>query len=186
MGRMTMSVLYSMPRAQRGCRGGPDLGRQCREVQLQEFVPGVGTSLRQGEVYRARFRTRIRKRGESFQKLGQNLNNMAHRVYPSAPPTPDLLLVLLRDLNSPRPKTQEKQAKPASLQKTLPRAIELESIVKSNWLNSSNYSSSGFKALEGAMDHTDIFRGPCCHCKRVGHKKNDFFRMKRGQEEDIR
>lgn len=37
-----------------------------------------------GEVYRARFRTRVRKRGESLQELAHNPENMALRTYPGA------------------------------------------------------------------------------------------------------
>lgn len=73
-------------------------------------------------------------------------------------------------------KMQEEQVKPASLQEALASAMQFESIVKFNWSNSSDESSSAFKARKDLMDNTDTLKGICWHCRQVDHKKNDCFK----------
>ena len=82
----------------------------------------------QAEVFRAKFRTRIRAHGESVQQLAHDLESLARKAYPGA--TEDLTMVLLRDqfvdaLVDPQLKIYIKQAHPSDLQKSLARALSL-------------------------------------------------------------
>ncbi|KAK3889125.1 hypothetical protein Pcinc_006867 [Petrolisthes cinctipes] len=87
----------------------------------------------QTEVYRARFWSRVRARGEPLQQLAHDLESMAHKAYPGA--APNMLVILLRVqfidvLDTVELKVQVKQAQPRNMQEALARALEFESYVR--------------------------------------------------------
>lgn len=139
----------------------------------------------QNEVYRARFRTRTRNKGETLQELAQDLANVAHKAYPSA--NADLLKILLRDqfidaLDNANLKIQVKQAQPANLQEALARALEFESYVKTSSDSFKTGGGSGFKAHKGEVTDGEKFTGNCYYCKKPGHKIFECRKKKRDQE----
>ncbi|MPC59447.1 hypothetical protein E2C01_053466 [Portunus trituberculatus] len=130
----------------------------------------------QYEVYRARFRTRMRNRGESLQAVAQKLDGTAHRAYPRA--LPDILFVLVRDqfvdtLDSVELKIQVKQPQPKNLAEALARALEFESYVLSSTSNSRMDGSSRFRSHRTALGESNDFSGSCWNCARVRHRAED-------------
>lgn len=86
----------------------------------------------QTDLYRTKFRTRMRKKGESLQDMAQDLEHLAHRAYPTA--STEMKATLLKDqfvdgLHDPHLKLHIKQASTKTLQEALARALEYEAIV---------------------------------------------------------
>ncbi|KAK3895061.1 hypothetical protein Pcinc_001229 [Petrolisthes cinctipes] len=86
----------------------------------------------QTEVYRARFRSRVRARGEPLQQLAHDLESMAQKAYPGA--APNMLVIFLMDqfidaLDTVELKVKVKQAQPRNMQEAIARALEFESYV---------------------------------------------------------
>ncbi|KAK3885218.1 hypothetical protein Pcinc_010562 [Petrolisthes cinctipes] len=156
----------------------------------EEQLSFLGKSARtQTEVYRTRFRSRVRARGEPLQQLAHDLESMAHKAYPGA--APNMLVILLRDqfidvLDTGELKVQVKQAQPRNMQEALARALEFESYVRSstNTYARSNFPaghSTGFKARKGQVCEVENFEGSCWYCRQPGHKKEDCFKWQREQ-----
>ncbi|XP_036355945.1 uncharacterized protein LOC118761880 [Octopus sinensis] len=153
----------------------------------------------QSETYRARFRTRVRARGEPLQQLAQDLEGMVHKAYPTA--APDLLSLLLKEqfidaLESTNLKVQVKQTRPGTMQEALASVLEFESYIKSSTGNFRVSGGSGFQAKRGKIHGVDRLgdshepcerdketTGVCCwHCGRPGHKWQDCYSLKRERE----
>ncbi|KAK3894241.1 hypothetical protein Pcinc_002003 [Petrolisthes cinctipes] len=114
----------------------------------------------QTEIYRARFRSRVRARGEPLEQLAHDLECMAHKAYPGA--APNMLVILLRDqfidvLDTVELKVQVKQAQPRNMHEALARALEFKSYVRSSL---DTYVRSNFQA---------------------GHKREDCYKLKKEQ-----
>ena len=89
----------------------------------------------QAEVFRVRFRARVRAQGEMLQELAQDLEHLVRKAYPGA--SEELAVVLLRDqfvdaLEEVQLKIYVKQAHVRDLQEVLARALEFESIVRTS------------------------------------------------------
>lgn len=141
----------------------------------------------QAEVFRARFRTRVRAHGESLQQLAHDLESLARKAYPGA--TEDLTMVLLRDqfvdaLVEPQMKIYIKQAHPSDLQESLARALEFESFVRTSGSGPAILGvGRHFQARRSqAMDPTSqmssyVFRGKCWGCDQRGHRQSECTQM---------
>ena len=147
----------------------------------------------QAEVFRARFRARIRARGETLQQLAHELENLVHKAYPGA--SEDLLVVLLRDqfvdaLEDPQLKIYVKQAHVANLQEALARALEFESFVKtSSGRNSFDVERRAVRARKGKVRWPEKtawekFNGLCWTCSRKGHMRRDCPEARRSRSWD--
>uniref|UniRef100_A0A0L8FI84 Retrotransposon gag domain-containing protein n=1 Tax=Octopus bimaculoides TaxID=37653 RepID=A0A0L8FI84_OCTBM len=97
------------------------------EVLLRKY----GT-MYEKEMYRARFRTRVRGRGETLHQFAQDLQSTVLKAYFTA--TPDLLALLkgqfIDPLASANLKMEVKQIQPSTMREALARALEFESYVR--------------------------------------------------------
>ncbi|KAG0715519.1 hypothetical protein GWK47_011790 [Chionoecetes opilio] len=89
----------------------------------------------QSEVFRARFRARLRNPGESLPHLAQDLEQLVRRAYPGA--SEDMITLLLRDqfvdaVNHPQIKIYIQQAHVEDLQQALARGLEMESFLRTS------------------------------------------------------
>lgn len=137
----------------------------------------------QSEVFRARFRARVRGRSETLQHLAQELETLARKAYPAA--TEDLLAILLRDqfvdaLDDQQLQVYVKQAHVGDLQEALARALEFESFVQSSSVRPrADQARREFRAQRGCVRSRGegtvrrSFSGECWDCRRVGHMWRD-------------
>ena len=138
----------------------------------------------QEEVYRARFRGRMRARGESLQHLAQDLERLVRQAYPSA--AEDLTTILARDqfvdaLVDPQIKISVKQARAANLQEALAHALEFEALMLTSGMRP---AGSVDPAGRQRQDHRarrarpaeggeGAFRGKCWACGERGHRRGE-------------
>lgn len=136
----------------------------------------------QAEVFRARFRARVRGRGETLQQLAQDLEYLVRKAYPRA--SEETAVLLLRDqfidaLEDAQLQIYVKQAHVADLQEALVRALEFESFVNTSAGRSRtdaerNQRFRRSRAKDGpGRNRAKPFRGACWNCKQTGHKRQD-------------
>uniref|UniRef100_A0A0L8FGB1 CCHC-type domain-containing protein n=1 Tax=Octopus bimaculoides TaxID=37653 RepID=A0A0L8FGB1_OCTBM len=156
-----------------------------RYSALAEVLNRKYGTMCQSEMYRARFRTRVRARGEPLQKLAQDLESTEQFI--------DALYSI--DL-----KVQVKQTRPGTMQEALARAMEFESYVKSSTGNFRVSGSSGFKArrvkvheVEGLGNSRKLCEQKeemtgvrCWHCGRSGHRWRDCYSWRREKKQNDR
>ncbi|MPC68538.1 hypothetical protein E2C01_062740 [Portunus trituberculatus] len=111
------------------------------QFEVESYTDVVGVLERryghqyQAEVCRARFRARVRGRGETLQQLAQDLEHLMRKTYPRA--SEETATLLMRDqfidaLEDAQLQIYEKQAHVANLQEALAWALEFESFVKTS------------------------------------------------------
>ena len=145
----------------------------------------------QSEVFRARFRARIRGPGEPLTYLAQDLEQLVRRAYPEA--GEDMITVLLRDqfvdaVDHPQIRIFIQQARVKNLQEALARGLEMESFMRTSSERSTTSPGSGhmFRARQDRVrtppprssplsrsppPPSGIFRGNCFSCGQQGHSK---------------
>ncbi|CAI9727411.1 arsenite methyltransferase-like [Octopus vulgaris] len=150
-------------------------------LALVEVLQRKYGTMCQSEMYRARFRTRVRARGELLQQLAQDLESTVHKAYPTA--TPDLLSLFLKEqfldaLDSANLKVRVKQTRPSTMQDALASALEFESYIKSSTGNGRPghkrqdcYSLKREKKLNGRAGSAS--KGECWICGKKGHISYD-------------
>ena len=172
------------------CLKGPavEVLSQLTPTQRASYASVVGALERryghqhQEEVFRARFRGRVRARGESLQHLAQDLERLVRQAYPTAPE--ELTTVLGRDqfidaLVDPQLKISVKQARATNLQEALAHALEFEAM-----LLTSGVRPAGSAGPTGRQDHRarrtrqaegdeGAFLGKCWACGERGHRRGD-------------
>ena len=144
----------------------------------------------QEEVFRARFRGRVRARGETLQHLAQDIEQLVRQAYPSA--SEDLTTVLARDqfvdaLIDPHLKLSVKQTRASNLQEALAHALEFEAVMVTSGMR----PASGGSPVTGRQDHRarrtrqtgneEDFRGKCWGCGERGHRRGACPRPSRGR-----
>lgn len=161
---------------------------QLTPAQQESYTDVVGVLERryghqyQAEVYRARFRARVRGRGETLQQLAQDLEHLMRKAYPRA--SEETATLLMRDqfidaLEDAQSQIYVKQAHVANLQEALARALEFESFVKTSAGRSRTDSERNqryrrSRAKDGpGRSRARPFRGACWNCKETGHRKQD-------------
>lgn len=136
----------------------------------------------QEEVYRARFRARVRGREETLQQLAQDLEHLVRKAYPRA--SEETTTLLMRDqfidaLEDAQLQIYVKQAHVANLQAALAMALEFESFVKTSAGRTKtdlerNHHFRRSRAKDGpGRNSARQFRGACWNCREKGHKKQD-------------
>ncbi|XP_076051361.1 uncharacterized protein LOC143031438 [Oratosquilla oratoria] len=137
----------------------------------------------QTEVFRTRFRARVRGPGETLTRLAQDLEVLVRRAYPEA--SEEMITILLRDqfvdaIDNQQLRIYVQQAHPKDLQEALARGLEMESFL---WITrerpSWNSDSYKVRAKKGKVDKSPSrpaspsgeFWGKCYSCGQQGHSK---------------
>ncbi|KAK8377054.1 hypothetical protein O3P69_013598 [Scylla paramamosain] len=137
----------------------------------------------QTEVFRTRFRARLRGPGETLTRLAQDLEVLVRRAYPEA--SEEMITILLRDqfvdaIDNQQLRIYVQQAHPKDLQEALARGLEMESFLRTTRERpSGNYVPQRVKAKRGAVQKAysspspplGEFRGKCYSCGQQGHTK---------------
>lgn len=137
----------------------------------------------QTEVFRTRFRARLRGPGETLTRLAQDLEVLVRRAYPEA--SEEMITILLRDqfvdaIDNQQLRIYVQQAHPKDLQEALARGLEMESFLRTTRERpSGNYVPQRVKAKKGAVQKAysspspplGEFRGKCYSCGQQGHTK---------------
>ncbi|KAK8389181.1 hypothetical protein O3P69_020863 [Scylla paramamosain] len=137
----------------------------------------------QTEVFRTRFRARLRGPGETLTRLAQDLEVLVRRAYPEA--SEEMITILLRDqfvdaIDNQQLRIYVQQAHPKDLQEALARGLEMESFLRTTRERPSrNYVPQRVKAKKGAVQKAysspspplGEFRGKCYSCGQQGHTK---------------
>ncbi|KAK8373940.1 hypothetical protein O3P69_014567 [Scylla paramamosain] len=109
----------------------------------------------QTEVFRTRFRARLRGPGETLTRLAQDLEVLVRRAYPEA--SEEMITILLRDqfvdaIDNQQLRIYVQQAHPKDLQEALARGLEVESFLRMTWERpSGNYVPQRVKPKKGAV-----------------------------------
>ncbi|KAG0723751.1 hypothetical protein GWK47_042014 [Chionoecetes opilio] len=146
----------------------------------------------QSEVFRARFRARLRNPGESLPHLAQDLEQLVRRAYPGA--SEDMITLLLRDqfvdaVNHPQIKIYIQQAHVEDLQQALARGLEMESFLRTSQEveGPTHRPRTMFRARKGhvqsppasPISSPGVFPGNCFRCGQKGHWKKECPRQRR-------
>ncbi|XP_076052774.1 uncharacterized protein LOC143032188 [Oratosquilla oratoria] len=137
----------------------------------------------QTEVFRTRFRARVRGPGETLTRLAQDLEVLVRRAYPEA--SEEMITILLRDqfvdaIDNQQLRIYVQQAHPKDLQEALARGLEMESFLRVTRERPSwNSDSCKVRARKGKVDKppsrpaspSGEFRGKCYSCGQQGHSK---------------
>ena len=137
----------------------------------------------QAEGYRARFRKRVRARGETLQELAQDLENLVGKAYPGAPEETTSLLLRDQFVEALRDHEQLQiyvlQAHVSDMQQALARALEFESFLRST-AGRSRRDSGGEMRVRGAQvkrrgkeRRGGGFGGRCWSCGQQGHTRRE-------------
>ncbi|KAG0724923.1 hypothetical protein GWK47_039591 [Chionoecetes opilio] len=124
------------------------------------------------EVFRARFRTRTRRRGESYRSWPRTWMSVVHKAYPGATPA---FTVLLRDQSSTHwiaPAEDSSQARQGQqhCRKLSCHSTGVSSLGQSACQVLGPTRASGFKATEGSVDEAgpkQTSRATCCTVRRT-------------------
>ncbi|KAG0718583.1 Gag-Pol polyprotein [Chionoecetes opilio] len=146
----------------------------------------------QSEVFRARFRARLRNPGESLPHLAQDLEQLVRRAYPGA--SEDMITLLLRDqfvdaVNHPQTKIYIQQAHVENLQQALARGLEMESFLRTSREveGPTHRPRTMFKARKwhvqsppaSPISSAGALHGNCFRCGQQGHWKRECPRQRR-------
>ncbi|KAK8373833.1 hypothetical protein O3P69_012516 [Scylla paramamosain] len=137
----------------------------------------------QTEVFRTRFRARLRGPGETLTRLAQDLEVLVRRAYPEA--SEEMITILLRDqfvdaIDNQQLRIYVQQAHPKDLQEAPGEGLEMESFLRTTRERpSGNYVPQRVKAKKGAVQKAysspspplGEFRGKCYSCGQQGHTK---------------
>lgn len=141
----------------------------------------------QTEVYRARFRTRIRGPGESLTHLAQDLEQLVRKTYPEA--SEYMVTILLRDqfvdvVDHPQIRIYIQQAHVKNLQEALARGLEMESFLRTSPGRRSPVPVPGksVRVRKGRVQQPSprsppsprASRGNCYGCGQQGHLMSNF------------
>ena len=136
----------------------------------------------QAEAYRARFRSRVRARGETLQMLAQDLEHLVRKAYPGAPESTTSLL--LRDqfvdaLQDQQLQIYVLQAHVGDMQQALARALEFESFIKKSAPGGRREQKEETYVRRNQMrgrdrkPRTAQFGGRCWGCGQQGHRRQE-------------
>ena len=137
----------------------------------------------QTEVFRTRFRARVRGPGETLTRLAQDLEVLVRRAYPEA--SEEMITILLRDqfvdaIDNQQLRIYVQQAHPKDLQEALARGLELESFLRTTRERpTGKYGPHKVKAKKGKVVKSPSspspppgeFHGNCFGCGQKGHSR---------------
>ncbi|XP_063875862.1 uncharacterized protein LOC135108633 [Scylla paramamosain] len=170
--RPALEVLNQLPAAQR-----------CSYSKVTATLERRYGYQHQTEVFRTRFRARLRGPGETLTRLAQDLEVLVRRAYPEA--SEEMITILLRDqfvdaIDNQQLRIYVQQAHPKDLQEALAKGLEMESFLRTTRERpSGNYVPQRVKAKKGAVQKAysspspplGEFRGKCYSCGHQGHTK---------------